>query len=51
MLVAVMGGTNMLLAVVLFAVCNNGLGDDRARIADSSLDEAARIRPDNDGRM
>jgi hypothetical protein len=51
MLVAVVGGTSMLLAMVAFAVCNNGLGDDRARIADSSLDEAARILPGNVGRI
>lgn len=46
-----MGGTNMLLAAAAFATSSNGLGDDRARIADNSLDEAARIRPGNDGRM
>jgi hypothetical protein len=50
MLVAVRGGTSILLAVAAFVECNNGLGEDRARTADNSLDDAARIRPGNVGR-
>lgn len=41
----------MLPAVAAAVECSNGLGDDRALTPDSSLDDAARIRPGNVGRM
>jgi hypothetical protein len=41
----------MLLAEAAFVECSNGLGDDCALTPDSSLDDAASIRPGNVGRM
>jgi hypothetical protein len=43
--------SDMLVAVAAFVECINGLGDDRALTPDSSLDDAARIRPGNVGRI
>jgi hypothetical protein len=43
--------SDMLVAVATFVEFSNGLGDDRALTPDSSLDDAARIRPGNDGRI
>lgn len=43
--------SDMLVVVATFVEFSNGLGDDRALTPDSSLDDAARIRPGNDGRI
>jgi len=43
--------SDMLVAVAALVEFSNGLGDDRALTPDSSLDDAARIRPGSDGRI
>jgi hypothetical protein len=43
--------SDMLVAVTAFVECSNGLGDDCALTPGSSLDDAARIRPGNVGRI
>lgn len=43
--------SDMLVGIAAFVEFSNGLGDDRALTPDSSLDDATRIRPGNDGRI